>query len=831
MVERVGLLGRVSEALGPTYSEQRQRLALREDQRMTNLRDETELVNYLQSRSGDEQIITARGDFYQTTADDGTKVDLGFQNLFQKNKPQAIMVANATKSIGQFKTESGETAQGKVADFIENEDGTVSLIMQRPDRKFAPKTWFSSEDENDYVVKLSKGDFKDFMTTNYRVIDSRVKKNRGEAVSAGNLMDEYAGQIDQIDNDPELSMEQKQQAILEIQGLISPSVDKSAVDNTELGLNKVQGTPTTTTPPTDAIPPTDATPPTDRSNLRLADGSNSAAIDILDAAKAGEVSLGTNEVKTLFDAAQSGVSKRPLNDRSQGKVVVNQGQLDSAKREVTLNSARLNKVNQEIAEFESIKQQFLENPNSIGEASGPMSPGKKYSVKDGELRVFVGAGGVSGVKKYQTINEYDETLAKRKQKAQAKIQGGLEVAEKAIGATSENKRRDIQKQTDPIDNRINEIDNILNSDTLKAGYSQNALQELQTEKENLLKQKEGLNKGIPQTQAEVKVTSDVETHTFTPLPAADASEEEFNNWFTTNQASLEKMGKDGDLVKKVKVIITKFDVNSVDDVKRIPFGSSSAFNIDAFTMANVMAGNTSVDRMGNVPDYGVTLQRNMAIFDAYGDKSRAADTFAMNAQKFKSDMQKAFREIDDEIRTNYTEIVDLLYPMDDKGELEDANTIFDRQVTPRILGLLNDTKANPNSPKFARTKDGIVTISAGSPGGYEAAKGIAGILFQNLVEANGSEDVKDWFKDVLFRSGESPDLGQILDRVRYTTFPNGQIDQIYYVDAQGNQMDGSIDLAGLTNGFGQEGSYARNLLEAFIYEDKNGQIGKNITNK
>ena len=61
MAERVGLLGRVSEALGPTYNEQRQRLALREDQRMTNLRDETELVNYLQSNN----IIDARGDFLQ----------------------------------------------------------------------------------------------------------------------------------------------------------------------------------------------------------------------------------------------------------------------------------------------------------------------------------------------------------------------------------------------------------------------------------------------------------------------------------------------------------------------------------------------------------------------------------------------------------------------------------------------------------------------------------------------------------------------------------------------------------------------------------------------
>ena len=104
-------------------------------------------------------------------------------------------------------------SQPPITERIENEDGTVSLIMQRPDKKFAPKTWFSSEDNNDYVVKLSKGDFKDFMTTNYRVVDSRVKGNRGEAVSAGNLMDEYAGQIEQIDNDPELSMEQKQEAM------------------------------------------------------------------------------------------------------------------------------------------------------------------------------------------------------------------------------------------------------------------------------------------------------------------------------------------------------------------------------------------------------------------------------------------------------------------------------------------------------------------------------------------------------------------------------------------------------------------------------------------
>ena len=47
--ERVGLLGRIGEAFGPTYSEERQSLALKEDKRLSRLRDDTELTNYLQS--------------------------------------------------------------------------------------------------------------------------------------------------------------------------------------------------------------------------------------------------------------------------------------------------------------------------------------------------------------------------------------------------------------------------------------------------------------------------------------------------------------------------------------------------------------------------------------------------------------------------------------------------------------------------------------------------------------------------------------------------------------------------------------------------------------
>jgi hypothetical protein len=222
MAERVGILGRIGEALtNPTTQEQRQSLALKEEQRLSSLRDETELTNYLQSNN----IIDQTGNFVS---------DEAFNTLLG-DRARSVQVANATNSIGQYKTKSGKVAQGKVAGFVKNDNGSVSIVMQRPDGKFAPKTWFSSEDNDDRVVTLSPKEFKTFMTQNYRAIDARVKPLRGEATTNQPNIDEIGALTNEIDNDPELSMEQKQEAILELTNLISPTVDTSTID--QVGLN------------------------------------------------------------------------------------------------------------------------------------------------------------------------------------------------------------------------------------------------------------------------------------------------------------------------------------------------------------------------------------------------------------------------------------------------------------------------------------------------------------------------------------------------------------------------------------------------------------------
>ena len=318
-------------------------------------------------------------------------------------------------------------------------------------------------------------------------------------------------------------------------------------------------------------------------------------------------------------------------------------------------------------------------------------------------------------------------------------------------------------------------------------------------------------------QPKVEVQSSLETYNFTELPTSAEDNEAFSKWFETNKAELEKASKDGDLINKVKKVITKFDVQSAEDIDKIPFDTPEAENLSRIAMANVMAGNTSVDKDGRVPNYAAQLAGNMQIFDAYGTQARAAAKFAQDTITWRNSLADREDKLANEVITAYSTIVDTLYPMDDKGRISERN-IKDQGVTQRLREELLKVENNRTTPKFEQDGKGGYIIKGGTKAGRDASKDIAGILFERLVQANGSADIKDWFGDIGQR-GESPDLGQILDRVRYTRDSKGRIEEIFYVDAQGNELDGSIKLGGLIGGFGQEGSYARNLLLAFINED------------
>lgn len=707
MAERVGILGRIGEALtNPTTQEQRQSLALKEEQRLSNLRDETELTNYLQSNN----IIDQTGNFVS---------DEAFNTLLG-DRARSVQVANATNSIGQYKTKSGKVAQGKVAGFVKNDDNSVSIVMQRPDGKFAPKTWFSSENNDDRVVTLSPKEFKTFMTQNYRAIDARVKPLRGEATTNQPNIDEIGALTNEIDNDPELSMEQKQEAITQLNQLLAPSIDTSTIDQVDLNL------------------------PTQSAEQPLTDEEKSKV-------------QGFNVVDTSSPETQSAIALisnlKPETILSDDEIVTLSQGLSKGFRSAFVNQYKFGQA------------QLQSNQRKIDQADEKDRPKLE---KRRELLIKGQQAKIDRVKK----NIQDDSATRQ-------------TARDTVQAGKDQKRTAVEQQL------------------ANPNLSDARRKELQDEFDAM--------------QPKVEVQSSLETYNFTELPTSADDNEAFSKWFETNKAELEKASKDGDLVNKVKEVITKFDVQSAEDIDKIPFDTPEANGLSRFTMANVMAGNTSVDKDGRVPNYAAQLAGNMQIFDAYGTQARAAASFAQKTITWRNSLMDRENKLANEVITSYSNVVDLLYPMDDKGRISERD-IRDQGVTQRLREELLKVEKNLTTPKFERDDKGGYIIKGGTKAGRDAAKDIAGILFERLVQANGSADIKDWFGDIAQR-GESPDLGQILDRVRYTRDSEGRIDEIFYVDAQQNELDGSIKLGGLIGGFGQEGSYARNLLLAFINED------------
>lgn len=533
---RVGFLGRVGQALtNPTTRETAQRQAVEADARTLALQDETELFNFLEqdgaARGGSRIIDGASGAFATTTLEDGTVVDSGLQELTKTREDgqlrfskQTLAVANATRSIGTYKDENGNEVQGKVAGISTNDDGSYSLVMQRPDGKFAPKTWLSSTNPQDQVVKMSKEEFKDFMQLNLGVIQSRVKKNKGQAATALaeadrlGLFEEEGALVDEIDKDPNMSMEEKQEAILQIQQLISPKVDKTGTNTTPLDIDTPTTQATSTTPePTneDQIAPEGQRLPvytvdTDSKPVQ-------ASENLLNNLSA-ETILSDGEIETLAGGLSKGFQQSFIKSYKFGQRLLDKNANDIATLEA--KETRSSAEDRELQKLQTTRQKSLI----------PQQEKRLSRVRD---NITTDRGSIEEARKASEAKLNAQITAKEKQIANPNL--------------SEARKKELQA-------------------------------ELTT-----LKKDSGVET--------VDITTDTNTYTVTDLPAANAAPEDFNNWYNTNKESLNQISKDGTIVNDVKKIITKFNVQSKEDVENIPFNTPAALDMSRFQFATILAGN------------------------------------------------------------------------------------------------------------------------------------------------------------------------------------------------------------------------------------------------
>ena len=290
-----------------------------------------------------------------------------------------------------------------------------------------------------------------------------------------------------------------------------------------------------------------------------------------------------------------------------------------------------------------------------------------------------------------------------------------------------------------------------------------------------------------------------------------ATKEEVQAFFDNNKETIEAISKDGDLVNRFRDVISKYGVETEEDLNKVPFGTAQANNVTYQDAAIVLA---AYDKQQNFAD---ALFKYMGVYDRKMSMDKTALETDILYGDYLRDQRKYRQELTQEFIDAEAELIPLLF--DEDGDYQ----AFTGETRAKVSNLLNQVKNLPGAPKFV-VKDGKYEIQTEGDFARDSLKGIAGLLFAQAVEVEGSVDFKDWFQG-LFSPGDPKNIGNLIDNVRFERVnpgdPNSPIREIYFTPAGSNrEAQGSLKPGDFTYRFGgpNENAYARNLIMYYIQE-------------
>lgn len=290
-----------------------------------------------------------------------------------------------------------------------------------------------------------------------------------------------------------------------------------------------------------------------------------------------------------------------------------------------------------------------------------------------------------------------------------------------------------------------------------------------------------------------------------------ATKEEVQSFFDNNKETIEAISKDGDLINRFREVITKYGVESEEDLNKIPFGTAEARNVTYQDAAIVLA---AYDKQQNFAD---ALYKYMGVYDRKMSMDKTALETDILYNDYLRDQRKYRQELTQEFLDAEADLIPLLF--DDKGNYQS----FTPETRAKVSNLMNQVKNLPGAPKFV-VKNGVYEIQTEGEFAKDSLKGIAGLLFTQAVEDEGSVDFKDWFQG-LFSPGDPKNIGNLIDNVRFRRVnpgdPNSPIAEIYFTPAGSNrEAQGSLKPGDFTYRFGgpNENAFARNLILYYIQE-------------
>ena len=292
----------------------------------------------------------------------------------------------------------------------------------------------------------------------------------------------------------------------------------------------------------------------------------------------------------------------------------------------------------------------------------------------------------------------------------------------------------------------------------------------------------------------------------------DATAEEVQTFFEANEESLRALSQDGDLVNRIRQVITDFGVETKEDLKKIPFGTPEAKGVTALDTAIMFAA------YDNQQNFSSALKDYISVLGTQATITRTQQATAIDLEKYYQTQRENVASLNETFLDAEKSFIDTVF--DEDGDFK-RFTPKDRAL---VSNLVNQVKGLPGAPGFEFKNGKYVITGEATQTVRDSFKGIAGVLFSQAVDQEGSVDFKDWFGDI-FAPGDPQNIGNLIDNVRFRRVdpgdPNSPIAEIYFTPpGSEREAKGSLKPSNFTYRFGgpNENAYARNLILYYIQE-------------
>ena len=558
-------------------------------------------------------------------------------------------------------------------------------------------------------------------------------------------------------------------------------------------------------------------------SMRTSGGENTDALNIIQNLELDENGIPTKflnqgEAEILFDAVKDTIVAAPNLPRHRDREP-NPFSLKYIENNMRGNNAKWRNGEAALREIEEIENTPLED---IPDRNVGMTHTSKYTKMGGEIYIAAGSNSVTGNKQYKKLSTYKAEQERNVAMGKQGLADNIKAIQGAMGAERQTEINKANRLTQPKNERLERINDILDNEDVKARYTDSAIQDLEKEKATLVGEIMEINN---------QYISPDEAKRFGIDEKIPEGKDEFMEWAANenNEAKLKALGTDAETVDKAKEYIEKNNIENPEGVAAGPVWDPQV-GISRTAVTAAIMGSTGMT--GN--DYFNNFYK-MSNFQATGDqKYSQADVDKFNVQetikrqkdfnKYLDDQQKAWNKEVDGWNKMYDKLIDDAFftenPRFSGGQT--ITTIKDFRAQPQLRKEIKQLTNILDPYMKDAMVNGVIDFDRVPEQVVDSYENVASLVLDSVLQYTPNADGfvgrwRDRFRDNFSTYGAMEQTDHL---VAETKVINGQRRLVGFKLVQnGKETKAEIPREVFNQAFGPPGSPIRQIILSMASKD------------